>query len=53
MEVPFARQMGNKQAYALKLQEHLYDQLLSQSEFCDITLEFGDVVSIIMSTMYD
>lgn len=41
MEIPFSRQMGNKAAYSLKLQEHLYDQLLSQSEFCDVALEFG------------
>ena len=44
MEIPFPRQMGSRSDYALKLQEHLYDQLLSQSEFCDVTLEFGDKV---------
>ena len=44
MDIPFPRQMGSRSDYALKLQEHLYDQLLSQSEFCDVTLEFGDKV---------
>lgn len=43
----YPRNMGNKSTHALKLQQHLYDQMSSQSEFCDVTLLVGDVVSFI------
>lgn len=35
--------MGNKSSHALKLQQHLYDQMSSQTEFCDVTLMVGDI----------
>lgn len=35
--------MGNKGSHALKLQQHLYDQMSSQTDFCDVTLLVGDV----------
>ena len=46
MEEPFPRQMGNKSSHALKLQQHLHDQMMSQSDFCDVTLVVKNVVSI-------
>ncbi|KAL3873365.1 hypothetical protein ACJMK2_036495 [Sinanodonta woodiana] len=41
MEEPYRRLMGNKSIHASKLQQHLFDQMLSQSEFCDVTLIVG------------
>ena len=43
--LPYPRNMGNKGSHALKLQQHLYDQMSSQTDFCDVTLLVGDVVS--------
>ena len=43
--LPYPRNMGNKSSHALKLQQHLYDQMSSQTDFCDVTLLVGDVVS--------
>ncbi|XP_071162215.1 kelch-like protein 21 isoform X2 [Mytilus edulis] len=39
----YPRNMGNKSSHALKLQQHLYDQMSSQTEFCDVTLMVGDI----------
>lgn len=35
--------MGNKSSHALKLQQHLFDQMSSQTDFCDVTLQVGEV----------
>lgn len=43
-EEPYPRQMGNTTTHAVKLQQHLHDQMLAQSEFCDVTLSFCGVV---------
>ncbi|KAL5009260.1 hypothetical protein ScPMuIL_014841 [Solemya velum] len=34
--------MGSSSSQACKLQQHLHDQMLSQSEFCDVTLVIGE-----------
>jgi len=38
------RLMGTGSNHALKLKQHLYDQMEAQSEFCDVTLTFSGVV---------
>ncbi|XP_060071953.1 kelch-like protein 11 [Ylistrum balloti] len=43
MDIPFPRQMGSKNNHALILQQHLHDQMMSQSEFCDVTLVVENV----------
>lgn len=43
MDAPFPRQMGSKSNHALSLQRHLHDQMMSQSEFCDVTLIVDNV----------
>ncbi|XP_021339408.1 kelch-like protein 11 [Mizuhopecten yessoensis] len=43
MDIPFPRQFGSKSAHALLLQQHLHDQMMSQSEFCDVTLVVDNV----------
>ncbi|XP_033734127.1 kelch-like protein 11 [Pecten maximus] len=43
MDIPFPRQMGSKSTHALILQRHLHDQMMSQSEFCDVTLVVENV----------
>jgi len=46
-EEPYPRQMGNASSHALKLKQHLYDQMLAQSVFCDVTLSFCGTVCCI------
>ncbi|KAL4236678.1 protein modification by small protein conjugation [Mactra antiquata] len=37
------RTMGDTLGHAVKLQQHLHDQFLAQSDFCDVTLTFCGV----------
>ncbi|ESO91983.1 hypothetical protein LOTGIDRAFT_217137, partial [Lottia gigantea] len=36
------REMGRKENHAVKIQDILYEQFVSESEFCDVTLLVGD-----------
>lgn len=47
----YPRLMGNSSCHALKLKQHLYDQMLAQSDFCDVTLRFSGVVSTLCMLM--
>ena len=42
------RTMGSKDIYALRLQELLYQQMIENSEFCDVSLLIGDEVNLII-----
>ncbi|XP_061173027.1 kelch-like protein 3 [Saccostrea echinata] len=38
MDTPFPRTMGSRSTHAMSLQLHLHDQMLSNSELCDVVL---------------
>ena len=50
-DTQYPRCMGTKNGHAVKLQQHLHDQMLAQSEFCDVTLVTGDIVSVIFRSL--
>ncbi|WAR23710.1 KLH11-like protein [Mya arenaria] len=51
MDEPYPRTMGNASSHALKLKQHLYDQMTAQSEFCDVTLAFCGIFSAVRAAI--
>lgn len=45
MDDPFPRTMGNRAIHAISLQRHLHDQMMSNSELCDVVLVVDKVVN--------